>query len=337
MNPISVNSIIENFPIKTLPPTEGLPSYASLAALKKQLSVNAASISSQRGAGTHGYLGIVLSDAVYATIANAAFDVPVFPGLHPDVIQGSAAVIAEHVREHKENTREWREYQNVHSALKQQLINSIDDVYLSALSDEYVGYSNCTLRELLTYLFTTYGLITSQDLEDNETRLKQPWDPNQPFQVLILQIEKARDFADHGGVPYSPMQILNYAHKLVYQTGLYFDELKIWDSKTAADKTWATFKTFIATAQQTLRNQQLTMKKAGYPSANFMYQPMAQQEEAQALATEQANALANFAAVATSDRATVAALTSTITDLTKQLAAAQATIAASQATILSLR
>ena len=61
--------IIESFPNPDVPKIEGLPTYESIANLRTLLSANAASVQSGRGGGTNGYLGIVLSDAVYATVS----------------------------------------------------------------------------------------------------------------------------------------------------------------------------------------------------------------------------------------------------------------------------
>ena len=39
--------------------------------------------------------------------------------------------------------------------------------------------------------------------------LKEAWDPNQQFELLIDQVERAVDYADAGGNPYSTTTILN--------------------------------------------------------------------------------------------------------------------------------
>jgi ABC-type uncharacterized transport system auxiliary subunit len=66
----------------------------------------------------------------------------------------TAAVIAELTRLHRESTQVYRTYHNVDQAIKKLIIEAFDDAYLNALSDEVVGYVNCTSLDILTHLLT---------------------------------------------------------------------------------------------------------------------------------------------------------------------------------------
>jgi hypothetical protein len=66
----------------------------------------------------------------------------------------TTAVIAETTRLHKEATQVYRTYHNVDQAIKKLIIEAFDDANLNALSDEIVGYDNCTSLQLLTHLLT---------------------------------------------------------------------------------------------------------------------------------------------------------------------------------------
>jgi hypothetical protein len=39
------------------------------------------------------------------------------------------------------------------------IVEAFDDAYLNALSNEVVGYANCTSLDLLTHLLTFYAMI----------------------------------------------------------------------------------------------------------------------------------------------------------------------------------
>ena len=134
--PPSPEAFIDSFP-NMLPKIEGPPTYDSLAQLKDLIKANATSVTSTRGGGTHGYLGIVLSPGAYATIDPSAFVVPANPGTHPVFLNNTptAAQFSEAVRTHEESLREWREYTNLEQALKKQITQAIDPVYLRALKD----------------------------------------------------------------------------------------------------------------------------------------------------------------------------------------------------------
>jgi hypothetical protein len=140
--------------------------------------------------------------------------------------------------------REWREYTNIHNALKKQLTNAIEPVYLRSQRHRHVvGFANISLRKLLAYLFQAYSQLTPQKLIDNQTAMQAPWDPNTPFEILIEQIEEGMEVADAANQAYTDAQILTLTYTLVYNTGLYFDECKTWNVRDAATKTWENFKT----------------------------------------------------------------------------------------------
>jgi hypothetical protein len=129
----------------------------------------------------------------------------------------------------------YRTYHNVDQAIKKLIIKSFDDAYLNALSDEIVGYANCT--HLLTY----YAMISPTELTQNYERLNTPYDPNLPIEMLFQKIQDARAFAVAGGQSYGAAMIVNIAYTLVFNTGLFPDACRAWQSRAIAGKTWAHF------------------------------------------------------------------------------------------------
>jgi hypothetical protein len=163
----SPESMIESFPNRHIPKIVGIPTYASISEVKASLAQNAATLPTTRGGGMHGYLGMVLSAPVYHTVTGGqVFVLPANPG---NVINRNNPT-AMQLRTHAELLREWREYNNIELALKKQLTESLDPIYLRAVRDPYVGYNNRSLRELVAHLMTLYGNITPPELKDNDTR-----------------------------------------------------------------------------------------------------------------------------------------------------------------------
>ena len=205
-------AFIESFPNPVIPKIEVIPTYESIANVRSLLSANAASVASQRGGGNNGYLGIVLSDAVYTTVSGIPWVSPQYPGAMPNIpANATAAQTGEVVRQHTEALRDWKEYTNMQSALKKQLIAAVDPIYLRAIRNRHVGFKNHSVRDILQHLLTSYGNITAIDLDKNMEAMKAPWDPSQPFEVLIDQIEEAVTYADAGNQPFTDQQILNTA------------------------------------------------------------------------------------------------------------------------------
>jgi hypothetical protein len=325
----SPEAMIDSFPNRHIPKIFGIPTYASINAVKASLAQNAVSISSTRGGGQHGYLGMVLSAPVYHTVTGGqAFALP----LNPGNIIAMNTPSAMQVRTHSETLREWREYNNIEQALKKQLADSLDPIYLRAVRDPYVGYNNRSLRELIAHLIQLYGNITPPELKQNDVRFNSPWDPSTPFESLIDQIKTAVEYADAGNQAYTPAQVVNTAFTLVFNTGLYFDECKLWHRQADAP-TWQGFKTFFLQATNELRIQQQTAQRAGFHNANAAWGSQEQHHGSEAnyndaQYTEATEALANLATATATDRTTFATMTTTMANLTAQVTTQGVEIAA---------
>jgi hypothetical protein len=61
----------------------------------------------------------------------------------------------------------------VQKALKNQIINVFEPIYLDVLNDDMVGFANISARDMLDHLFTTFGNITAVDLEDNFEHMRR--------------------------------------------------------------------------------------------------------------------------------------------------------------------
>jgi hypothetical protein len=148
----------------------------------------------------------------------------------------TAAVIVETTQIQKSATQVYCTYHNVDHAIKKLIIELFDDAYLIALSDEIVGYANCTSLQLLTHLFTYYAIIATTELTQKYERLNASYDPNQPIETLFHQIQDARAFGVAGGQPYGATMIINVAYTLVFNTGLFPDACWAWYPERLQEK-----------------------------------------------------------------------------------------------------
>jgi len=312
----SAEKIVENFPHPTIQPIVGQPTYESLAELHLKLNANAASVHSNRGNGQFGLIYLTLKGEVYATLSAVPFVPPDNPGQNPTVPAGStAAQITEIRRAHKEAMDEFNTYTNTDKALKSLLIAAVDETYIRAKRHKFVGYANITTKELLEHLYTSYAQITSNDLRENEARMNQPYDPNQPIEILFDQIDDAVDFAAAGNVPYTNRQIVIAAYNLVFDTGVFGDECKEWRKLEPANKTWAQFKRMFTVAHQDLQESRATARTTGYANN------ATQEVEALEAITQLANAT-------TADRSTIASLTQQVQRLQEENSNLQAKLVA---------
>jgi hypothetical protein len=64
--------------------------------------------------------------------------------------------------------------------------------------------------------------------------------------------------------------IVNVAYTLVFNTGLFPDACRAWQSRAIAGKTWAQFKLDFATAHREFRLTNQNAHQSGFHSANMM-------------------------------------------------------------------
>jgi hypothetical protein len=186
------DDLIAGFPHSSLPKVTGEPIFEDLKFIQWLLNTNDMSVASYEGGGPHGHLGIIMTNEEYFAIAVYVFPVPNNPGPSAAVVAGmAAAVIAETARLHREATQVYRTYHNVDQAIKKLIIELFNDEHLNDLSDEVVGYANCTSLQLLTHLLTYYAMLAPTELTQNYARLNTPYDPNQPIETLFQQIQDA--------------------------------------------------------------------------------------------------------------------------------------------------
>jgi hypothetical protein len=274
-----------------------------------------------------------MTNEEYFAIAADVFLVPDNPGASPKVVVGmTAAVIAELTRLHREATQVYRTYHNVDQAIKKLILEAFDDAYLNALSNEIVDYANCTSLDLLTHILAFYSMIAPTELTHNYERLNTPYDPNQPIETLFQQIQDARALAVAGGQPYGSTMFVNVAYTLVFNTWLFPDAFRAWQSRAIAAKTWAQFKIDFATAHREFRLTNQTSQQSGFHSANMMIE-QTRDDSMQ----ETVEAIAKLATAAASDRGAIATLTTTNAKLANQLEAAHALIAKLKSEIAILK
>eukprot|EP00957_Ditylum_brightwellii_P177038 13486864-Ditylum_brightwellii.AAC.1 len=82
---------------------------------------------------------------------------------------------------------------NTDTALKNQLLTAVDDIYLAANKQEHIGYTNQSFGDMLSHLFTTCGQITSAMLRTSSEKMCTPYNPSAPIKEMFCQIDEAND------------------------------------------------------------------------------------------------------------------------------------------------
>ena len=264
------------FKYKTPTPIQGTPTNKTLKRLKQELRANASSVESDLGGGDHGYLGLVLTGAEYASISNTPFDAPRYPAALT-IPQGTDQVQALNLREqHKEDKRAYYECKNVEKALQRHVQDAIEDKYLESLVDDDTQLIQEDIPDVLDYLFDLYGKVPSEEVKQKEAEIRaMVYNPADPMILLFSPIEKLKKMAIAADIDYTADQILDIALTVVRNTRDFERALGDWEALSTNNKTWDNFKTHFKKAQKQLRAiRGPTMQQAGYHHANHLAQKL---------------------------------------------------------------
>ena len=151
-----------------------------------------------------------------------AFIVTFNLGVHPIVAPGSAkAQIAHAKREHEEFTRKFRLFKAVDNALKNQLVNAIDDIYIKYLRDNVTGFAARSVRDVPEYLYPTYGSVTPAQLMANNKRFRAPYDGSTDLEAYFNGINDCLFISDKANQPYSKWKTLTAASSAITQSQIF--------------------------------------------------------------------------------------------------------------------
>ena len=129
--PSSAEKIVDGFLFLTIDQIIGTPDYESIADIHIKLNLNAALVQSNLGCGTLGLLFLTVSPAIYATLSDITFVLPVNLGPKPKIPAGAIGSTIANLRyHHAMATKFFTEYENTDKSLCQLLLASMDELYL---------------------------------------------------------------------------------------------------------------------------------------------------------------------------------------------------------------
>jgi hypothetical protein len=202
-------------------------------------------------------------------------------------------------------------------------------MYTSALEDYLLGCAGVTVRELVQYIIHTYSRIDPTQLADFYTKMTRPYDLQDPIETLFTQIDDRVRYALAGGKPYGEAHYVNIAFLLILSTHSLPLACAEWQRQVPNMQTWPLFKAFFTEAHRENCVISQTALRSGYHTANMVTQiPSGQFESCdvsrhyiQPNDVPDANpdttaALASLATATGDNRATVAAFTKSLVELT---------------------
>ena len=124
----------------------------------------------------------------------------------------------------------FHDIQNIDRALKQQLIETFDDIYTDDLRDPNIGFTGTTAITIITHMYDFFGKISAADLAKNDEDMVTLYVSSTPITKLFSQIEEAVAYAEAGQTPLTLPQILQKAYLLILTTGIYGGRLSFLET-----------------------------------------------------------------------------------------------------------
>ena len=156
------------------------PNYTSIRKFQVALEENALAIQSHQS--ELGHLALVITPEAYLEANdNNKFEEPTDPGLVPldptefFSTQASAdndvAILpytaAATMRNFNFAQQEFFQFKATKAALRNFILNSIDEKYIKSLKNEHTRYAKVTPLNLMTHIWTTYGTVDDADQTHN--------------------------------------------------------------------------------------------------------------------------------------------------------------------------
>ena len=206
-----------------------MPHYFSIAEAHAPLNEKATYVYSSRGNPALGHYILTASDDEYLLLSGISFIITFNLGIHPVVAPGATDAQIDHAkREHEESMREFRLFKAVDDALKNQLVNAIDDIYIKYLWDRVTGFATRSVRDILQYLYRTYGSVTPAQLTANDERFRAPYDGSTDLEAYFNGINDCLFVAYKSNQHYSKGQTLTAASSAITQSQHFSLAIREW-------------------------------------------------------------------------------------------------------------
>ena len=110
----------------------------------------------------------------------------------------------------------------VEAALKQQLIEAVDPMYLEAVRDSNTNAIGLPTYDIIRYLYDTYGDISPETLEEERQKINLlTFDPSLPVDIIFTKITKFTDLAEAARSPLTQKQSVDFAYNAFRRSGIF--------------------------------------------------------------------------------------------------------------------
>jgi hypothetical protein len=246
-----------------------------------------------------------MDPGLYALIEPVPFAVPVNPGATPVYQNFSPPAVMKMVDyAFEQNKNYFLSCMNINRACFRMLDDSVPIQLKVSNVPTLTGWNaSMSIQEILTQLKTAYGKPTPMALHNNDLLFRSPMATNDAPELLFYRIEQCQEIATLAGDPYTQMQIINTAVRILMQAQvLPSKEFDTWEQ--TPNNMYLGLKTFIHEAY-TRRLQSLALRtttgQQGYApgGVNNMFNVLGSEDEDTDTADDDATTATQTAAFTT--------------------------------------
>ena len=289
------------FEYKTLTKIIGQPTIDSIAKLHREVKRNAQKVPTTLGGGQNGYLGMIIAPEIYNTIPGArVFHRPEDPGTFNPMRRRVARVttrgavhdenltpedIALQKIQYDEHLRLYNEAQAVEALLRTQIIEAIEEEYLSSLRNPTTDMIHQSIQEIFNFLKINYGQLSPQQLKEREASIDNlVYDPSTHINSVFNRIQQFQDICALVNQPKQDYQLVNHAYIIFQKVPIFHDSLIRWN-KRRDNKTYDDFRTYMRSEYNELgKVGGLTIGNSSLNSANLLKEIKELKTESQVMA-----------------------------------------------------
>ena len=185
----------------------GIPTYYALHKMKIEIKTNALYIHSNLGDATHINLGIFMTDTKYATLSNVLYVRTVHPGTLLIPKNTMRVESYEIKRVYDENLQVFHKVSGVKQELIKKVFTAVKKKYTKAMKKQATCQFTGNIRQIFSYLLTTYRKFSLSQLNDFEKEAtKIHYDLVTPVDNIFNKVEDLLKYRDTEKYPYSHPQ-----------------------------------------------------------------------------------------------------------------------------------
>jgi hypothetical protein len=235
------------------------PDFAKLRALRKHMTQALKQLVCPQSQ-IHGWTGLVMAPGLYSLIETFDFFIPPDPGpvpMYTPFATPSAIKMVDYAFERDKNY--YLSFRNINRACFRMLDDSVPIQFKVSNLANLTGWNaSMSIQDILTQMETSYGKPTPMAMHNNDILFRSPMATTEAPEMLFYRIEQCQEIATLAGDPFTAMQVVNTAVRILMQAQvLPTKEFDTWEQTPL--KSYPALKTFIHAAY-TRRLQSLALR-----------------------------------------------------------------------------